>query len=438
MYNMLNQDDKESCEKNTILFLAEEILLDLNNLNLINLLSLLSLLFKMNFKNDNIIQYLETDIFRANSYKITDFNSIVNIIEQNEKFQAENKKFNCIIEYNAICKNMFEHLDCAIKAGSISTANNLIDAINEFLQQKQDVILKATSQNQDQQGEFLTDYKKQYALSPTSGIALLNNNPYGFFVSKVLGLTPIDDWTNNVDARLQGEIVHQIMQVFAEKCRSIAVKVKQYDQLNKFKNDYEHIFNDIVESILSSNKIKINDFLKQKLKNIKNIAIQLEFNCAKNQRIVFVEKGYSHTINNIKIYARADRVEIDDNRKEIYIFDFKTGILPDTTQEKNGIKPQLSIIAMLILKLPQYKNYSIKKMQYIDLSGKENASNKIIDLNSIDDINKIETNIKSQIETFFKNGVPIIENMFYIKQTGQTYSQDIAIAKIHRDNFVMQ
>ena len=90
---------------------------------------------------------------------------------------------------------------------------------------------------------------------------------------------------------------------------------------------------------------------------------------------------------------------------------------------------------MLILKKPEYKDYLIKKMQYIDLSGKEKIENQTIDT---EEVACVEKNIANQIATFFKNGEPIVEKMYYIKPSGSLYENDIAVMKMYRENFILE
>lgn len=152
----------------------------------------------------------------------------------------------------------------------------------------------------------------------------------------------------------------------------------------------------------------------------------------KNYRVLS-EKEYLTIIDGVRIYAKADRVEIDDKNRYIYIYDFKTGEIPSNDDEKNGTKTQLLIIAILILKLQQYKDYSIKRMQYIDLSGKENVTNNDIDVN---EIYNAENNIRQQISVYFSNGKPNVKNMIYIEPSGFLYQKDYYLMKFYRKKFI--
>ena len=146
-----------------------------------------------------------------------------------------------------------------------------------------------------------------------------------------------------------------------------------------------------------------------------------------------VEKDYSTIINGVNVYAKADRVEINYDNKEIYIYDFKTGTLPSNADEINGAKTQLLIIAMLILENQKYKDFHIKQMTYIDLSGKHNARNVVI---NNDGLIEIKNNVLQQISYYFDNGEPNENVLQYIKPTGLLYEQNYAVMQLHREEFI--
>ena len=404
--------------------IEESILQNNGDLNLLTLLSLMSLFFKEFFKNDILVQYLEVNVLRQNAYKITNCKSLVALLEDFliEKNDSTEKQ---VIE---IFIKIFNDIDKYFEVQQKPNTSGLYEVIKEsFVNQKQNIDIVLNILNNVEQKQMATEGKKVYTLSPTKGIAMLNNDPYSFFVSKVLNLEPIEDWNNTVSTKTHGLIVHQIMECFAKKCRNYKYNA-DCDMLRR-------VFDEsLTESLVKSN-MQITSFLKQKLKKIKEIAVKLELDAIKNNRSVYAEYPLQTVINGVKIYAKADRIEFDNKNKLIYIFDYKTGTIPKNADEVNGTKPQLSIIAMLILKNPEYKDFLIKKMQYIDLSGKEKIENQTIDT---EEVAHVEKNIANQIETFFKNGEPIIEKMYYIKPSGSLYEDDIAVMKMYRENFILE
>ena len=165
---------------------------------------------------------------------------------------------------------------------------------------------------------------------------------------------------------------------------------------------------------------------------ISKIAIKLEQNAKKNNREVICEKTFSIIYNNIVIEARADRLEIDHLNKSIYIYDYKTGNLPKESEEKNGKKTQLSILAILIKK--HYQNsYNIQQMTYISLSGKQ-ESEYYSNINC-EIIPSIEQNLFKMIDFYFKNGSPIITKMEHIKpQIGYSFYNETEIDYLSRQS----
>ena len=404
--------------------IEESILQNNGDLNLSKLLSLMSLFFKEFFKNDILVQYLEVNVLRQNAYKVTNCKSLVSLLKD-FLIEKNNNTEKQVIE---IFIKIFNDIDKYFEVQQKPNASGLHEVIKEsFVNQKQNIDIILNILNNVEQKQMATEGKKVYTLSPTKGIAMLNNNPYSFFVSKVLNLEPIEDWNNTVSTKTHGLMVHQIMECFTKKCRNYKYDA-DWDMLRR-------VFDEsLTESLVKSN-MQITSFLKQKLKKIKEIAVKLELDAIKNNRSVYAEYPLQTVINGVKIYAKADRIEFDNKNKLIYIFDYKTGTIPSNADEVNGAKPQLSIIAMLILKKPEYKDYLIKKMQYIDLSGKEKIENQTIDT---EEVAYVEKNIANQIATFFKNGEPIVEKMYYIKPSGSLYENDIAVMKMYRENFILE
>jgi len=432
------QKSKEAIEEAKRNF-SNIIVQNLEYLNIIKLLSLLSLIFKEKFQNDELVQNLEVCFLRRNSYKITTFSSIVEILENQSSEQKSQKEEITNLTVNDIFKKIFFKINNDIlSVDKISIdANKLLEIISCAVDENGKLITKYILDKKNTNSQIKipieNNKKYKYTLSPTSGIAMLNRNPYEFFVSKVLNLKPIDDWDNNLSARLYGEIVHQIMQNFSNKIHSLPQR--DFNNLKKNINNenLKNLFNDSVNDVLCARKINNSIFLQKKITRIANVAVNLELEALKKNYRVLSEKEYSTIIDCVRIYAKADRIEIDDKNRYIYIYDFKTGEIPNNNDEKNGIKTQLLIIAMLILKLQQYKDYSIKRMQYIDLSGKENVTNNDIDVNEIDNT---EDNIRQQISVYFSNGKPNVKNMIYIEPSGFLYQKDYYLMKFYRKKFI--
>ena len=286
--------------------------------------------------------------------------------------------------------------------------NNDIATIIDNIAQM--ILLNKNLTSQEPLQQSIEDVKnKAIILSPTSGILMLNNNPYLFFIKKILGISPIDDWCDRLNTKIYGTLIHNIMQKFAYKC--IELSLNDINNYNFIQKIYTQTVNDVVKDF----GIQLNEFLEEKIKLISETAIMLEANAKRQNIQVLIEKKFSHQINGITIEARADRAEIDNKNKYIYIYDYKTGNLPENSQEVNGEKTQLLIIAVLISKMEQYKNYKVKKLQYIDLSGKHHyhhQSNGEIDVNKI---KHTEVNLCKLIDKFFsKNNTVCLNDIIYL------------------------
>lgn len=448
-FGMQNGSKDVNCNtKDVKINLINTIFQDLGNINTIKLMSLLSIVFKEKFQNDELIQDFEVHFLRKENYKITTFKSLIQIAEYwvKENFEKQEKEKDFLFKCVSLLMNILKKIDISIPNNE--TADNKIDP--EKFMEVMDISLKENSvyiseyidTTSEKQTIISFPNEKKYNLTPTVGIKMLNNNPYDFFVEKVLGLKPIDEWSNDIDARAYGTLVHKIMQIFAEKCNKtkntfFGNKNNKYNKYTKIdiKNEFKKIFNEIIEQEQTATNTKINNFFRKKLLNIEDVAVEIEYNAFKKNRIVFAEKSYSTIIDGIRVYAKADRIEIDDINRDIYIYDFKSGSnIPTKKDEENGSSPQLLVIAMLISK--QYKNFHIKNATYIDISGKKDYKNEEFDITD-DDICKTENNIKQQIKKYFCNGKPNIDKMSYIRPSlCHLYDIDIFIMKLYRNNFI--
>lgn len=412
-----NNEQKALCSFLTIILKENE------NIDIINLLSFLSLLFKVNIDNDNAVQNFEVKVLRRNAFKIISLNDLYNLFLKENIVEEHKDIFNVLTIINDFVNND----DFNVENVNDDVCLQLINNVGNILKETKNNII--ATENLKQSTLQIIDEEKNYRITPTQGIQWLNNNPYEFFVSKVLNLSQIEDWSNTINSGFYGNLVHNIIQKFSEK---IKILKQQKQQLNK--QTMLDIFNNTKMEVLLEQGIDYM-FLEEKLSSIADVVVNIEYNALKNNRYVMIEQSISSKYDNLTIYARADRIEIDDKNKNIYIYDFKTGEVPDNNKEASGEKVQLLIIAMLLLRSKQYQDFRIKKLSYIDVSGKEFAENKDID---IDEMQYIDLKIKNMINTFFdKNGKPILSKFVYIKPSGNfLYSKDYMLMKMQRIEFI--
>ena len=410
-----------------LLSLSKAIIQNKNNIDTIQLMSFLSLIFKEKFNTDEPVQILEVNFLRENGFKITNFASIVDIIDDIANKENKDEKEIC-----EIFKYLFKEIDNMLSNNQEIDERQFLENVKQIIQNCEQLIQNYLSNNNIKQMTIPVE-RKRYTLTPTGGISCLNNNPYEFFVSKVLHLSPINEWKNNIDAQTYGNLIHKIAQEYAVQCKDLPFLPKQKINKEIYTKQYIKKYQELFDEVCNRQNINFNAFIMKKIENIKPIIVNLEIESAVNHRFVMVEKDYSTIINGVNVYAKADRVEINYDNKEIYVYDFKTGTLPSNADEINGAKTQLLIIAMLILENQKYKDFHIKQMTYIDLSGKHNARNVVI---NNDGLMEIKNNVLQQISYYFDNGEPNENVLQYIKPTGLLYEQNYATMQLHREEFI--
>ena len=399
--------------------------------------SLMSLCCKQIVGNDNIVQNFEIYIFRPNGRAFRTMQEIMNFIG-NEENEYIGKRLQVLKKILIILQEaqtaMVAKNNDAIMTDGLKTKQfleqqliNCLISIEECIQEyhtKKDEFSDLQLSIDD---VLKTNVIK---LSPTTGILYLNNNPYQFFAEKILFLSQVGEWENIANAKVYGTIVHKIFEKFAIECKNIHKDVLSDVQ------EMRKIFFDIAERLLLDAKTNDDDFMNNKVKKLFKIAYKLEYIARQRRRFVLTEAEFSTKIQGIMVSAKADRVEIDYQRKEVYIYDFKTGTLPSNSDETNGVKAQLAIIGYLILQDERYKDYKISLMRYVDTSGKGVIYRKSdIDLK---EINFVEAKLKKMVDTYFYNCSPMTNNMFYVRECQQNkFDNEHNLAYFAREEFLV-
>ena len=398
-------------------------------------LTLISIICKQ-YNVDNILQKLETEFIRPNVYRLNTFTDCITLLS------AEMQKSNSKNNIHAPFINIVTKIHQILQTAKTQQQNNdlqyevNVDKNLRYYQAIVNIIANeisayATKQTQytDNAGQQLTfdiaTDNNLYSLSPTQGLAFLNKNPYRFFIEKVLGIKAVNDWEENVNTRLYGIVIHEIMYTYANVC-----KTKQYENINK------QLFLNIALQTLFKYKLDNDIVLQAKIDILSKLAVEIERKAKQQSLDVLCEMPLSHIFNQVKITAKADRIEINHKTKEIYIYDYKTGQLPTQQQELKGEKTQLAIIAILLLQHEQYKHYCIKKMQYICLSGRDKDNR----LSNIDThiIPEIQDNLLGLIDYFFTNGKPNYDKFVEIKPSSSVFDKtELSIKYLSRiSNFI--
>lgn len=380
-----------------------------------NFLSLMGVIYKQH-SVDNMVQNLEVDVIRPNAYRLNTFQDVILLLTTEQQKTTSKKDIlslflNTATKINFLLKTIKEqqrtnNMNYEFRTdGNEQCYQEIINIItNEMLEYKHNRL----QNNKDENGQQLTfniiTENNIYSLSPTQGVAFLNRNPYRFFVEKILSIKANNDWEENVNTRLYGIMIHEIMYAYAVACQK-----KQYTEITKT------LFLNIAMQKLLDYKLDGNIILQAKLDALAHIAMEIEKKAKQQSLEVLCEKNLSYIFHKVKITAKADRIEIDRVNKEIYIYDYKTGQPPEQSKEINGEKTQLAIIAILLLHQEQYKNYHIKKMQYICLSSKE--KDKKTSNISTDVLPDVKNNLLNLIDYFFTEGKPNYNKFNELKTT---------------------
>ncbi len=429
---MMNENKNCSILENQFVYFFDKVYNEYPEFDSISFASLMSVLFKQ-YNLDYLIQEFEINFLRKNDFKLKNFTAFKQVlIKELQNHPTKNDdwgffkkvilKISDEFEKNKSIIEQYKQSNCEYLEKKNNLYHILFTAINSDIQEYKEILSK---NNKNKNNQYLQqsfdgyNNQKMISLSPTQGIMMLNENPYRFFIEKILCISSIDEWETSESAKLYGDIIHRIMYSFSFKCKD----VKNYYDIN------DKLFYDVALKLLNEDN-NINSFIISKIEQIAKIAVKLEYEAKSKNREVLCEKEFSHIFNGINIRAKADRVEIEHRNKEIYIYDYKTGInLPQNSEEENGKKTQVSIIAIL-MKYCGYKDYNIKKMTYVSLSGKELYHNEDIDIAIIDDV---ENNLMNMLNFYFTNGIPNIEKMKHIRPLlGYSYQEEKDINYISR------
>ena len=350
-----------------------------------------------------LLQDFEVEFLRTNDYRLQSF--------------ADVKK---VIELDSSCKEKFglfiKIAEFGVDGGDVA----------QFITQAQKEIKLAEDRlkkNNDKQLTFdNVDFNaKKLSLSPTQGIAMLTSNPYQFFTDKVLDLKSIDDWETNIDARLYGTLMHKILQLFTQKCSQIRqFNLSREDNLAKMNED---LFLKVANDYLQAESIDVSGFIWQKICNTAKAAVQLEREAFLSGRDVLCEQYLSHKFDKygIEIIAIADRIEVDNQNKLLWIYDYKTGTTPNNNDEIYGRHTQLAIIAILATQYGNFDGYTVSEMQYLGLTGKQNLDDGGMKRTEIRTsmLGLVQDYLENLLQYFFDNNQPNPERMVYINQAKQ-------------------
>lgn len=220
-----------------------------------------------------------------------------------------------------------------------------------------------------------------------SDIINLIEDPFIFYLQKILNLTP----NKNIDYKPSymeyGSFVHKVLELSTNKILNN----------QEIENIFQNYFCDD-----QSQFIWLSKFLKnyQKFSND-----NLNFKNKKN-----ITEHYVEFQNNFfKINGKIDRI-IFENENNILLIDYKTGITPTKNQVKFGNQIQLGLYANLLKDKELFKNITISKILYWQIDdGIEYIATEINDVNQI--LENANNKINSLIDQFYIESKPFIANV---------------------------
>jgi ATP-dependent helicase/nuclease subunit B len=169
---------------------------------------------------------------------------------------------------------------------------------------------------------------------------MLIKAPYNFFAKQILKLKPTKKLEDKPNLAEFGIFFHNIMEKFTQN----------YQQ----GQDHENIIKNIIDKLLAEIALPK---IRKKLWQTKLLAmipdlVLFEQERQKNIAKIFTEQRGQINLalekRHIIIAAIADRIEIT-KKGEIYIMDYKTGIIPTKKDIITGKAPQMLIEAMILL-----------------------------------------------------------------------------------------
>ncbi len=292
-------------------------------------------------------------------------------------------------------------------------------------------------------GKLQSFGSRQYSVSQLETYAKC---PFKFFIERVLGIEPVQEPTEDIEAIEMGRLLHSILYEFYTTLGEKNIRLVGCED-EKFKQAEKIIF-EIAEDLLQTTAFKspATFYEKEKILGIggnrkESILfrfLEAERNGSKDFIPEFFEVGFGRLkeneadkilsdpdpilIDGIKLCGKIDRIEVNEKLKSFNIVDYKlSGAKPTFDELKSGISLQLPVYLYAASKLLSKKfggNYSpnemfIYSLKYaIDDFGK----NKVASSKKNDEIQSIEQLIGRSIE-HIKNSVrSITEGKFHLSK----------------------
>lgn len=266
---------------------------------------------------------------------------------------------------------------------------------------------------------------RQYSVSQLETYAKC---PFKFFTERVLGIKPVEEPTEDIEAIEMGRLLHSILYEFYSTLREKNIQLVGCDD-EKFKQAEKIIF-DVAERQLQTTAFKspATFYEKEKILGIggnKKESILFRFlEAERNGEEDFIPKFFEVSfgrlkesdadkilsdpnpivIDGIRLRGKIDRIEVSEKLKSFNIVDYKlSGAKPTFDDLKNGISLQLPVYLYAASELLSKKfggSYSPNEMFIYSLkyAVDEFGKNKVSAMRKNDEIQSVEQLIGRTIE----------------------------------------
>lgn len=194
-------------------------------------------------------------------------------------------------------------------------------------------------------------------------IETLIRDPYKIYVTKILGLNPLENLGGEISVRERGSAIHKALEILKNWETEIPPNAENIlkKEIEKRLVEFGYDENGLTEEIerLMPSIAKIIEFQSTRLSS--------KFSIFAEQ---YVEYEFASKLGIIKIKATADRIDITPNG-QAEIWDFKTGEPPSDPQISSLISPQLPVTAWLLQKTNIHNIQTIEKFGHIKLGGRK-------------------------------------------------------------------
>lgn len=252
-------------------------------------------------------------------------------------------------------------------------------------------------------------------------IDTFSDNPYFFFIDKILGLNPLDSYDIDPDARIRGILIHNTLDSFIKGNINNKIPFDEESLLNTYHQCAKDLFISRSNQSLIKTRMYLSllSFFQLEKQRRQNGFIPLHTE-KKLESIFDLHNGTIH------LKARFDRID-HDQTGNLCIIDYKTSKTPPSLSKIiNGEKPQLgiemTILASVIDEITNHHNdRSISSAFFWPIHPNSH------DLRIFDEqeIEKIIENVRSGIRELFSSYYDDFFSFHYLQNKKESFREQI-------------